>query len=204
MQLTELFDTWGTKPLLMTTATNGLTPGKDKLLGVCIKDPEFGPSGNLLLNYTTGVELQQSSKFHGISQQDMESAGLQESQFTAELGEVLAEDSIAVLTYNVPFQSSFLGECLPELESLPLYDLTIIEKAIRNDYAFDTEELATFSSFYAACCHAAMPVPLATLCRNLKMTRQPAPGQLPMERMLDVLQALYNVACLEDISVLPS
>ena len=90
------------------------------------------------------------------------------------------------------------------MESLPLYDLTIIEKAIRNAYAFDTEELATFSSFYAACCHAAMPVPLATLCRNLKMTRQPPPGQLPMERMLDVLQALYNVACLEDISVLPS
>lgn len=41
MLLTELFDTWGTRPLLMTTATNGLTPGKDKLLGVCVKDPEF-------------------------------------------------------------------------------------------------------------------------------------------------------------------
>lgn len=204
MLLTELFDTWGTKPKLMTTATNGLTPGKDKLLGVCVKDPEFSSGDRLLLNYTTGVELQQSSKFHGISQQDMQSAGLQETQFKDELDKLLSEDSVAVLTYNVPFQSSFLGECLPELESLPLYDLTIIEKAIRNAYAFDTEELATFSSFYAACCHAAMPVPLATLCRNLKMTRQPPPGQLPMERMLDVLQALYNVACLEDISVLPS
>ena len=190
--------------MLMTTATNGLTPGKDKLLGVCVKDPEFSAGGRLLLNYTTGVDLQQSSKYHGISQQDMQSAGLHEAQFTDELDKLLSEDSVAVLTYNVPFQSSFLGECLPELESLPLYDLTIIEKAIRNAYAFDTEELATFSSFYAACCHAAMPVPLATLCRNLKMTRQPPPGQLPMERMLDVLQALYNVACLEDISVLPS
>ncbi len=204
MRLTELFDTWGTKPLLMTTATNGLTPGKDKLLGVCIKDPEFSAGGRLMLNYTTGVDLQQSSKFHGISQQDMQSAGLQEAQFIDELDKLLSEDNLAVLTYNVPFQSSFLGECLPDLESLPLYDLTIIEKAIRNTYAFDTEELATFSSFYAACCHAATPVPLATLCRNLKMTRQPPPGQLPMERMLDVLQALYNVACLEDISVLPS
>lgn len=204
MQLTELLDTWGTKPLLMTTATNGLTPGKDKLLGVCVKDPEFSAGGRLLLNYTTGVDLQQSSKFHGISQQDMQSAGLQDAQFKDELDKLLSENSIAVLTYNVPFQSSFLGECLPELESLPLYDLTIIEKAIRNAYAFDTEDLVTFSSFYAACCHAAMPVPLATLCRNLKMTRQPPPGQLPMERMLDVLQALYNVACLEDISVLPS
>lgn len=204
MRLTELFDTWGIKPLLMTTATNGLTPGKDKLLGVCVKDPEFSSGGRLLLNYTTGVDLQQSSKYHGISQQDMQSAGLQEAQFIDELDKLLSEDNLAVLTYNVPFQSSFLGECLPELESLPLYDLTIIEKAIRNAYAFDTEDLATFSSFYAACCHAAMPVPLATLCRNLKMTRQPPPGQLPMERMLDVLQALYNVACLEDISVLPS
>lgn len=204
MLLTELFDTWGTKPLLMTTATNGLIPGKDKLLGVCVKDPEFSAGGRLLLNYTTGVDLQQSSKYHGISQQDMQSAGLQETQFKDELDKLLSEDSVAVLTYNVPFQISFLGECLPELESLPLYDLTIIEKAIRNAYAFDTEELATFSSFYAACCHAAMPVPLATLCRNLKMTRQPPPGQLPMERMLDVLRALYNVACLEDISVLPS
>lgn len=204
MLLTELLDTWGTKPLLMTTATNGLTPGKDKLLGVCVKDPEFSSGGRLLLNYTTGVDLQQSSKYHGISQQDMQSAGLQEAQFIDELDKLLSEDNLAVLTYNVPFQSSFLGECLPDLESLPLYDLTIIEKAIRNTYAFDTEELATFSSFYAACCHAAMPVPLATLCRNLKMTRQPPPGQLPMERMLDVLQALYNVACLEDISVLPS
>ena len=204
MQLTELLDTWGTKPLLMTTATNGLTPGKDKLLGVCVKDPEFSSGGRLLLNYTTGVDLQQSSKYHGISQQDMQSAGLQEAQFIDELDKLLSEANLAVLTYNVPFQSSFLGECLTELESLPLYDLTIIEKAIRNAYAFDTEDLATFSSFYAACCHAAMPVPLATLCRNLKMTRQPAPGQLPMERMLDVLQALYNVACLEDISVLPS
>lgn len=204
MLLTELLDTWGTKPLLMTTATNGLTPGKDKLLGICVKDPEFSSGGRLMLNYTTGVELQQSSKYHGISQQDMQSAGLQETQFKDELDKLLSEDNLAVLTYNVPFQSSFLGECLPELESLPLYDLTIIEKAIRNAYAFDTEELATFSSFYAACCHAAMPVPLATLCRNLKMTRQPPPGQLPMERMLDVLQALYNVACLEDISVLPS
>ena len=204
MLLTELFDTWGTKPMLMTTATNGLTPGKDKLLGVCVKDPEFISGERLLLNYTTGVDLQQSSKFHGISQQDMQSAGLQETQFKDELDRLLSEDSFAVLTYNAPFQISFLGECLPELESLPLYDLTIIEKAIRNAYAFDTEDLATFSSFYAACCHAAMPVPLATLCRNLKMTRQPPPGQLPMERMLDVLQALYNVACLEDISVLPN
>lgn len=204
MLLTELFDTRGTRPLLMTTATNGLTPGKDKLLGICVKDPEFSSGGRLMLNYTTGVDLQQSSKFHGISQQDMQSAGLQETQFKDELDKLLSEDNVAVLTYNVPFQSSFLGECLPELESLPLYDLTIIEKAIRNAYAFDTEELATFSSFYAVCCHAAMPVPLATLCRNLKMTRQPPPGQLPMERMLDVLQALYNVACLEDISVLPS
>ena len=204
MLLTELLDTWGTKPLLMTTATNGLTPGKDKLLGVCVKDPEFSAGDRLLLNYTTGVDLQQSSKYHGISQQDMQSAGLQEAQFIDELDKLLSEDNLAVLTYNVPFQSSFLGECLTELEILPLYDMTIIEKAIRNAYAFDTEELATFSSFYAACCHAAMPVPLATLCRNLKMTRQPPPGQLPMERMLDVLQALYNVACLEDISVLPS
>ena len=204
MRLTELLDTWGTKPLLMTTATNGLTPGKDKLLGVCVKDPEFSAGDRLLLNYTTGVDLQQSSKYHGISQQDMQSAGLQEAQFIDELDKLLSEDNLAVLTYNVPFQSSFLGECLTELEILPLYDMTIIEKAIRNAYAFDTEELATFSSFYAACCHAAMPVPLATLCRNLKMTRQPPPGQLPMERMLDVLQALYNVACLEDISVLPS
>ena len=204
MLLTELLDTWGTKPLLMTTATNGLTPGKDKLLGICVKDPEFSSGGRLLLNYTTGVDLQQSSKYHGISQQDMQSAGLQEAQFIDELDKLLSEDNLAVLTYNVPFQSSFLGECLTELEILPLYDMTIIEKAIRNAYAFDTEELATFSSFYAACCHAAMPVPLATLCRNLKMTRQPPPGQLPMERMLDVLQALYNVACLEDISVLPS
>lgn len=205
MRLTELLNgVWFEQPkvCLLATATNGLHGYNDKLLGFAIQDVSV-ETPQVFLKYTVGEDLQKSSQYHKISQIDMQSRGLQKADFDKALKDTLLEHDI-VFTYNVSFQSTFIAAQDLDLDRIELYELSIVEKALRNKYAFDSEQLATFSSFYGACCEVAAPVPIATVCRNLHMSKDPAPGQLPMERMVEVLQQLWLSASSQDIVQLQS
>lgn len=206
MRLTDLLSMWGIEQVrLITTATNGLNSMKDRMLGFAGRILTDGDEcTEVYLNYTTGIELQAASKFHGISETDMQSQGLSETQFRDKLYDFIIQKNALVFTYNVPFQTSFISNVLDDLDNIPLYDLTVIEKTLRLAHAFDEEELLTPASFYGACCAYSNPVPVGALCKYLLMTKDPVPGQLPMERMLDVLHRLYSTACLPEVLVLQS
>lgn len=206
MHLTDLLSMWGIEQVrLITTATNGLNSMKDRMLGFAGRILTDGDEcTEVYLNYTTGIELQAASKFHGISETDMQSQGLSETQFRDKLYDFIVRKNALVFTYNVPFQTSFISNVLDDLDNIPLYDLTVIEKTLRLAHAFDEEELLTPASFYGACCAYSNPVPVGALCKYLLMTKDPVPGQLPMERMLDVLHRLYSTACSPEVLVLQS
>lgn len=206
MTLKELLnDIWGIKKaLLLTTATNGLT-AKDRLLAVAtfkVIPDNTDDKVNLLMQTTTGVDLQQSSQYHMISESDMQNYGISESAFRHSF-EKLFEDNPVVFTYNTGFQHNFLGKVSEDI-NLKLYELPIIEKAIRNKYCFDEEELISIDRFYRACFENTTPTSINSVCRNLGMTKSPAPGELPLLRTLDVLRKLYSVALTEEVSLLPS
>lgn len=206
MTLKELLnETWGIKhALLLTTATNGLT-AKDRLLAIATV--KVLPEGSdekpdLLMQATTGMDLQQSSQYHMISETDMQNYGLSESAFRNSF-ENLVGDTTVIFTYNAGFQYTFLSKISEDVK-LKLYELPIIEKAIRNKYCFDEEELFSLDRFYRACVDNTTPTSINSVCRNLGMAKSPAPGELPLLRTLDVLRKLYSVVLTEEVSLLPS
>lgn len=191
VHLKELLETWYKIPVLYSSATNGLDPRKDKLLGYTTRK---GDKNDVVLDYTTGVDLLTSQRYHKLTDTDMQHA-LQHPDFCEALTKLVTNESTALFTYNTVFQSSFILETLPNLEHVKMYDLTVIEKAIRNKYSFEAEQLVTLDTFYEACNTAVSPVPITLVCKNLRMSKDPSPGQLPMERMVEVLQQLFSSVC---------
>lgn len=203
MQLKELFsDMWNVEPLLITTATSGLEPNKDKLLAVATRNPnnEDEPA-EVIFQETHGEELIKAQRYHLISDEMMYSKGLSGENFTDALRKRV--EGKILLTYNVDFQLAFLSRVLED-PTLRVYDLSVIEQGIRKGLKFDEEEIATFQSAYGSIRNFYFPLPVSSICHHLRMTRQPSPGQLPLERSLDVLQTLYNEASCLEVQLLQS
>ena len=191
---------WGAQPLLITTATNGLHCEKDKLLAVALVNPETGIR-DLFFHDTHGQELIEAQKYHCITEEVMNTWGRSTEAFTLLVEEALKDK--VLLTYNPQFQYGFLSNLLQD-PSLVLYDLSVIEQALRKGLKFDEEEIATPGKFYSACSTVYYPLAVNTICKNLKMTKQPSPGQLPLERSLEILQRLYNEASSKELQLLQS
>ena len=202
MQLKDMLsDVWNVEPLLVTTATTGLDPHKDKLLAVALKDPTTDFPPTVLFQETHGEELMKAQRYHLISDELMYSKGLDEDSFMEALEGAIRGKTL--LTYNTDFQHAFLSIALED-PALRVYDLSVIEQGLRKGIQLDEEEAALFSKAYGSIRSFYYPLPVATICHHLKMTRQPSPGQLPLERSLDVLQKLYNEASCLEVQLLPS
>ena len=173
------------KIVLVATATNGLKPQTDRLLGVTI-----GNQGRqvMFLRQTDLEDLEKAQDYHKISYELMLDTAYEESDFKAAI-ELKLKDKY-VFTYNPSFQYSFLTQVMEE-EDLKLMDLTIIYKALEQGMQFSEEDLGSMENFYAAC-QIYNSIPINKLMAKLEMSKAPAPGQLPMERMVQVLQRLLE------------
>jgi len=201
MYLKELFELWQQEPLLVSTATNGLNAEKDLLLAVALKKPLEGKSYELFIRETHGEDLIPAQRYHQLTEELMNSMGLPEEVFLQKTEEALKGKLL--LTYNTSFQYGFLSRAL-QMPDLNLYDLSVMEQALRKGLRFDEEEITTPGKFFMACSAVYFPLPVNTICKNLKITKQPCPGQLPLERSLDVLQRLYDEAFSQEPQLLPS
>ena len=203
MKWEEALEIWGIKKIkLLSTATNGLESEKHRLLGVFLKDTT-DPEISVSLHKTTGLELMQSEKYHMISSSLMDLRGLSTEAFKKELEEQL-EGVDVIFTYNLPFQYSFLQALYEGEFPYKLYDLLQVEKALRQKYAFDEEQMAIFPSFHATCCMEISPTSVVKTCKHLGISKVPAPGQLPAVKMLDVLQQIYSSVSSSDIQLFQS
>ena len=200
MLLKELFETWGKEPLFLAIATSGLDPKKDRVLGVVTCCPETEMPG-ILLHDTHGDELLKGQKFHQIYEELMNQYGIPTKIFIEILQERFKDK--VLLSYNAPFQYSFLSALLNE-PSIMIYDLTIIEQAIRKSLAFSEEDLLVPGSFYSACSAHYYPLPVGNIFKRLNVSRQPPPGVLPAELSADVLKMLYNGVSSIELQLLPS
>ena len=63
----ELFELWQQKPLLISTATNGLNTEKDLLLAVATRDPEAETTARFLRE-THGEDLIPAQRYHQITE----------------------------------------------------------------------------------------------------------------------------------------
>ena len=136
MLLTELFETWDKEPLFIAIATNGLDAKKDKVLGVAAKNADM--LDTVLLRETHGEDLMKAQKYHQITDELVYQAGLPDSDFIESVS-TLFKDRV-LFSYNTPFQYAFLSALLNE-PSLMLYDLSVVEQAIRKGLAFSEEDL---------------------------------------------------------------
>lgn len=198
MRLKELFETWNKNPVLFAIATNGLDPNKDKVLAIALTSDLDKGLDDLFLNETHGDELMKAQKFHTITEELMRYA-IPESDFIENIKNSF-NDAI-LLSYNAPFQHAFLSSLLQE-PSLSIFDLSIIEQALRKGLSFDEEEMATPYGFYQACQARYFPLPVNTICKNLKFSRQPAPGELPVAHSLEILKRLYSEASYPEVQLL--
>ena len=201
MYLKELFELWQQEPILVSTATNGLNAEKDLLLAVALKKPLEGKSYELFIRETHGEDLIPAQRYHQLTEELMNSMGLPEEVFLQKTEEALKGKLL--LTYNTSFQYGFLSRAL-QMPDLNLYDLSVMEQALRKGLRFDEEEITTPGKFFMACSAVYFPLQVNTICKNLKITKQPCPGQLPLERSLDVLQRLYDEASSQELQLLPS
>lgn len=201
MYLKELFELWQQEPILISTATNGLNAEKDLLLAVALKKPLEGKSYELFIRETHGEDLIPAQRYHQLTEELMNSMGLPEEVFLQKTEEALKGKLL--LTYNTSFQYGFLSRAL-QMPDLNLYDLSVMEQALRKGLRFDEEEITTPGKFFMACSAVYFPLQVNTICKNLKITKQPCPGQLPLERSLDVLQRLYDEASSQELQLLPS
>lgn len=194
MTVGELFNEWRNfKPLhisLFTMATSGLKPEEDKILSVSCYDT-INEKLETSFNYTEGETLTKSQQFHMITSEVMRYGGLPESVFKEKLEDIIKSDVIFV--YNVPFFSRFIKAAFNDEDlNVPLYDLSVIHKAVNNKYAFDNEQLNSFDDFYTACMANSSPVPVGALCTQFKISKIPVPGQLPFERMMELLKKVFS------------
>lgn len=194
MNVEELFNDWRNhKPLnisLLTIATNGLNADTDKIIAFCEYNTQEKKCSTFF-NLTKGEELDKASQFHLISPEVMSTMGIPEQSFRLKLLDVIKQDVIFV--YNVPFFDRFIKAMLQDEDlKIPLYDISVIHKAVKNKYAFDDEQINSFDDFYIACMTAASPVPVGALSTQFKVSRTPVPGQLPFERMMELLQKVFS------------
>lgn len=174
------------KIILLTTATNGLDPHKDRLIGTAVMEFKSGINFQLLRK-TDEQDLEKSYDYHKISTSLMRDFGMSDSQFLHYLNETI--DNSFIFTYNPGFQFEFLSQ-LVDPDTLFLYDLTVIHKALEQGTQFAEEDCMTLQAFYAQC-QRYNSIPVSQLLKKMSMSRQPGPGQLPMARMLDVLHRLF-------------
>lgn len=194
MKVEELFNEWRSfKPLniaLLTMATSGLKPEEDKILAISYYDTINGTE-ETSFNYADGEMLTKSQQFHMITSEVMRYGGLPETTFKEQLEKVINND--VVFVYNVPFFSRFIKAAFNDEDlNVPLYDLSVVHKAVNNKYAFDNEQLNSFDDFYTACMANASPVPVGALCTQFKVSKTPVPGQLPFERMMELLKKVFS------------
>ena len=199
MQLTELYETWDVEPLFLATATNGLDPRKDVVLAVATEGLDGAPVE--FFNETYGEDLVKAQKFHQISVELMTQFGKKLTDFVDALQDRFKKKML--LSYNAPFQYAFLSALLNE-PSMMIYDLTVIEQALRKGLAFTEEELVTPGSFYSACSSHYYPLPVSTVYKRLNVSKQPPPGELPVEWAVDVLQMLYSGVSSKELQLLES
>ena len=164
------------------------------------RDPESDET-HIYMREAHGEELLPAQKYHQITEEMMNTLGVSEYQFAEDVEKALK--GRLLLTYNTNFQYGFLSKSLQD-PTLNLYDLSVMEQAIRKGLKFDEEEIATPGKFFMGCSGMYFPLPINTICKNLKITREPSPGQLPMGRSLDVLQALYDEVSSQELQLLPS
>ena len=198
MYLKELFETWQLEPLLIATATTGLSCVTDKVIALGTNDTK---ESKLIFQKVSREELLPAQRYHCISEQQVLQQGLDTPLFVEKVTEAL--EGKFLMSYNPLFQYKFLSELLEE-QDLQIYDLSVIEQAVRKGLSFTEEELVSASSFYKSCTALYFPLSINTICRNLKMAKQPAPGELPLERSLDVLQRLYTSASSREVQILQS
>lgn len=180
----------------LTIATSGLKLQEhDKIIGFATTENEVL---NVELNKTFGSELFKAQAFHKISEDIMRDISIEEADFKKALDNVLKKD--IVLTYNVPFFEAFINDLYQdEDKEFSLYDITVIYKALLNKYAFDNEQLYSFNDFYNACLSSFTPITIPRLCQMMRFDRNPSPGQLPMERMQQLLTEVFSVISSTDI-----
>lgn len=201
MQLKELYETWDVEPLFLATATNGLDPKKDKVLAVASATATEEEVPLVFFNKTLGEDLVKAQRYHQISVELMTQFGREYTDFVEAVQGRFQKKIL--FSYNAPFQYAFLSALLNE-PSMMIYDLTVIEQALRKGLAFTEEELVTPGSFYSACSSHYYPLPVSTVYKRLNVSKQPPPGELPVEWAVDVLQMLYNGVSSKELSLLES
>lgn len=195
MSLTDWFETWETNPVLLTIATNGLDCDTDRLLAFNLYSP-LKDKKELRLIYTTGTELLKSQTIHQITEDDMAFLSRTPEEQKIFL-ENIVENNI-LLTYNVPFHYGFVSKFI-EARKCNIYDLSIIEQAIRKEHRFYEDDLVNFNSWYNAAQNYYDPLSVKSICRLTGMVRLPSPGQFPLERMMEILTSLYISASSKEI-----
>ena len=195
MSLKDWFTQWEVSPALLTIATNGLDSNKDRILAYDVGFPDEDKK-ELRLIQTSGDELLKAQSIHQISSSDMSFLGRSMEEQKKYLEEVF--DKYTVFVYNVPFYYDFVSAFLED-KRIFLYDLSIVEQAVRKEHRFYEDDCVNFKAWYSAASNAFDPMPVRSICRLVGLTRQPSPGQLPLERMLEILTSLYTSSSSKEI-----
>lgn len=195
MSLKEWFDTWEINPVLFTMATNGLDYEKDKILGFTMYFPEEDKKEIRLIE-TSGVDLLKSQPIHMISESDMSFLSMPEPVQRIYMESVM--DKYTIFTYNVPFYYGFITNFIEDRKPR-IYDLSVIEQALRKEHKAYEDDLVNFNSWYSCISSYYDPLTVRSICRVTGLNRMPSPGQFPMERMMELLISLYTSASSREI-----
>lgn len=203
MTFEDILDNDAMTPYGLTVATSGLS-NNDELLAFSICNLKTKEK-QLTVKKVTDELLLPAEQYHQLSRDIVQTKGISAKDFKKELLNVFEKDDIVLFTYNIPFHVSFISRELEDAgKSIRLYDLSVIERAIRNKYAFSVEELSSFTEMYMACCSSTQPLSISSICRNLHISRNPYPGQLPLIHMQEILSLLYLSSSSTAIVQLPS
>lgn len=176
----------------LATATTGLNPGLDKLLGVslCRYRPQDEAGQTLqLIHNVDRLLLLKGERYHKISESLMQSDGIDTQDLSDRFDEFT--QGCTFLSYNPEFQEKFLNAVLRN--PVHIYDLPLLLRGAETRMVWDREELASLDEITKTFSKVIGKVPsMKQLLRLNNMIADPPFGILPMTYFCAALSGLWE------------
>lgn len=178
----------GKAPAFISTATTGLKPETDELLGVCITTLDEPGKQKLMLRRLPADRLAPAAEFHGITTSTVDAHGVSDEELMDTLATVF--DNHPVFTYNPAFQVDFLFKLLPREEAL--FNLPLLLKCANSRMTIELPANPDLLYMQVAAARlVGQKVTFRQICSQFGVSDLDA-SKLPLERSLSMLLKLWE------------
>lgn len=189
----------------MTAATNGLKPDAgDKILAVALASLDLAAGDarrTFLVRRCTRDELLKAQEFHGLTEAQMASEGLEDGVFRARLREMFGDGKCA-LCYNPSFHNAFLAE--DGISGARLLDITRLAVLCDSRIAVPEHMHSWEDLLDQLIRNRIQSVAVRKILSGRYGIQTERPGELPCLAMLDALQELFAKMAALPATLLPS